>query len=76
MFVSVYRRHFKLPKELKGQRIFIDFGGVMTAAKVFINGKSLGEYRGGYTPFSFELTNDINWMSDNVHGGRGRLDRA
>ena len=45
MFVSVYRRHFKLPKELQGQRIFVDFGGVMTAAKVFINGKDLGEYK-------------------------------
>ncbi|HLA94845.1 MAG TPA: glycoside hydrolase family 2 TIM barrel-domain containing protein, partial [Pyrinomonadaceae bacterium] len=66
MFVSAYRRHFKLPKELKGQRIFVDFGGVMTAAKVFINGKNLGEYKGGYTPFSFELTNDINWAGDNV----------
>jgi beta-galactosidase len=66
MFVSAYRRHFKLPKELKGQRIFVDFGGVMTAAKVFINGKSLGEYRGGYTPFSFELTDNINWTGDNI----------
>ena len=66
MFVSVYRRHFRLPVELKGRRIFVDFGGVMTAAKVFINGKSLGEYRGGYTPFSFEFTNNINWAGDNV----------
>jgi beta-galactosidase len=66
MFVSVYRRHFRLPATLKGRRIFIDFGGVMTAARVFINGKSLGEYRGGYTPFSFELTNNINWAGDNV----------
>jgi beta-galactosidase len=66
MFVSVYRRHFRLPAELKGRRIFVDFGGVMTAAKVFINGKALGEYRGGYTPFSLELTNDINWAGDNV----------
>ena len=66
MFVSVYRKHFRLPKELKGQRIFVDFGGVMTAARVFINGKDLGEYRGGYTPFSFELTSDINWIGDNV----------
>lgn len=66
MFVSVYRRHFRLPAELKGRRIFIDFGGVMTAAKVFINGNALGEYRGGYTPFSFELTNNINWGGDNV----------
>lgn len=66
MFVSVYRQHFKLPKELQGQRIFVDFGGVMTAAKVFINGKNLGEYKGGYTPFSFELTSDIKWNADNV----------
>lgn len=65
-FVSAYRRHFRLPKELKDHRIFIDFGAVMTAAKVFINGKNLGEYKGGYTPFSFELTNDIKWNADNV----------
>ena len=76
MFVSAYRRHFKLPKELKGQRIFVDFGGVMTAAKVFINGKSLGEYNGGYTPFSFELTNDINWNGRQRPRRRGRFDRA
>lgn len=66
MFVSVYRRHFKLPKTLQGKRVFVDFGGVMTAAKVYINGQSLGEYRGGYTPFSFELTKNINWSGDNV----------
>ena len=66
MFVSAYRRHFKLPAALKGKRIFVDFGGVMTAAKVFINGSALGEYKGGYTPFSFELTKDINWKGDNV----------
>jgi beta-galactosidase len=66
MFVSVYRRHFRLPKELQGKRIFVDFGGVMTAAKVYLNGQSLGEYRGGYTPFSFDLTKHINWSGDNV----------
>jgi beta-galactosidase len=65
-FVSLYRRRFRLPNNLNGRRIFIDFGGVMTAAKMFINGKNLGEYKGGYTPFSFELTNDINWKGDNV----------
>jgi len=65
-FVSAYRKRFRLPPALKGQRIFVDFGGVMTAAKVFINGKDLGEYRGGYSPFSFELTDNINWNGDNV----------
>lgn len=66
MFVSVYRRRFRLPKELRGKRVFIDFGGVMTASKVYLNGKMLGEYLGGYTPFSFELTKELKWDGENV----------
>ena len=65
-FVSIYRRHFKLRTELRGMRVFVDFGGVMTAAVVTINGQRLGEYRGGYTPFSFEMTQHINWNGGNV----------
>lgn len=65
-FVSHYRRRFRLPAHMKGKRIFVDFAGVMTAAKVSINGKVLGEYKGGYTPFSFELTNDIKWNAENL----------
>jgi beta-galactosidase len=65
-FVSVYRRHFRLPKELRSRRVFVDFGGVMTAAAVTINGQRLGEYCGGYTPFSFELTPHLRWDGDNV----------
>src|SRR5437763_4278733 len=65
-FVSVYRRHFRPPAELQGRRVFIDFGGAMTASTVWINGQRLGEYRGGYTPFSFELTPHLNWRGDNV----------
>lgn len=65
-FVSLYRRHFATPQGLNGRRVFIDFGGVMTAAKVSLNGHNLGEYRGGYTPFSFELTQHLNPRGDNV----------
>jgi beta-galactosidase len=62
----VYRRHFRVPPEVHGRRVFIDFGGVMTAATVWFNGQKLGEYRGGYTPFSFELTPHLNWRGENV----------
>lgn len=65
-FVSIYRRHFRLPPELRGRRIFVDFGGVMTAATVTVNGEKVGEYRGGYTPFSFELTGHLRWRASNV----------
>jgi len=65
-FVSIYRRHFRLPESLRGRRVFVDFAGVMTAASVTLNGKLAGEHRGGYTPFSLELTPRINWEGDNV----------
>lgn len=65
-FVSIYRRHFRLPQVLRGRRIFVDFGGVMTAATVVVNGTSLGEHRGGYTHFSYEITNHVDWTKENV----------
>jgi len=65
-FVSVYRRHFKLPPEARGRHVFVDFEGVMTASTVWLNGIRLGEYKGGYTPFSFELTPHLDFNSDNV----------
>lgn len=53
-FVSLYRRHFIMPAGLTGRRVFIDFGGVMTAATITMNGQKLGEHSGGYTPFTFD----------------------
>jgi len=65
-FVSVYRRRFKLPAEARGRRVFVDFEGVMTASTVWLNGERLGEYKGGYTPFSFELTPQLDFAGENV----------
>jgi beta-galactosidase len=65
-FVSVYRRHLKLPPGTRGRHVFVDFEGVMTATTVWLNGSRLGEYKGGYTPFSFELTPHLDFDGDNV----------
>jgi beta-galactosidase len=65
-FVSVYRRRFKLPQAAQGHRVFVDFEGVMTASTVWLNGTRLGEYKGGYTPFSFELTPHLDFQEENV----------
>ena len=65
-FISIYRRRFKLPQEARGKRVFVDFEGVMTASTVWINGKRLGEYKGGYTPFSFELTPHLDFDGENL----------
>jgi beta-galactosidase len=65
-FVSTYRRRFRYPEAAKGKRVFVDFEGVMTASTVWINGTLLGEYKGGFTPFSFELTDHLHSDAENV----------
>jgi beta-galactosidase len=65
-FISTYRRSFKFPQGAEGKRVFVDFEGVMTASTVWINGELLGSYRGGFTPFSFELTKHLRKDGDNV----------
>src|SRR5580692_5894405 len=64
--VSLYRRRFKLPVAAHGKRVFVDFEGVMTASTLWINGQKLGEYKGGYTPFSFDLTPHLDFDGENV----------
>jgi len=65
-FVSLYRRKFHLPAAAKGKRVFVDFEGAMTASTLWINGRNLGEYKGGYTSFSFELTDYAKFDDENV----------
>ena len=65
-FISTYRKTFKVPFEFSTKRIFVDFAGVMIYAEVYINGQKVGSNKGGYTPFSFELSDHIIYDSENV----------
>ena len=65
-FISTYRRHLRVPEAWRGKRVFVDFGGVMTAARVFVNGHEFEESRGGYTPFSWELTPYLRYGAENL----------
>ena len=53
---ACYRRVLRPDPSLRDHRLFVDFEGVMTACTVYLNGKELAFHRGGYTPFSVELT--------------------
>lgn len=61
-FVSCYRKIFRLPKAaFEGKKkIFITFEGAANYAKVYLNGEYIGEHKGGYTPFSLEITDKVN----------------
>ena len=51
-----YRRTFEIPAEWKGKRVLLHFGAVDWEATVWVNGEELGTHRGGYDPFSFDIT--------------------
>ncbi len=51
-----YRRAFEVPADWSGQRVLLHFGAVDWEATVSVNGRELGTHRGGYDPFSFDIT--------------------
>lgn len=50
-----YRRKINVPK-LGDNRYMLNFEAVYHHAEVFVNGKSAGTHKGGYTPFSLDVT--------------------
>ena len=53
---AVYQRTFDIPEQVIGQRLWLRFGAVTHAAQVWLDGDYLGEHKGGFLPFEFELT--------------------
>jgi beta-galactosidase len=51
-----YQRKLTVPADWRGKHIRLKFDAVYETAEVWLNGKSLGTHRGGYTPFEFEVT--------------------
>ncbi len=54
-----YRRTLEVPANWSGKRVHLEFDGVFQVAEVFVNGKSIGEHRGGYTGFAFDITDAV-----------------
>ena len=55
----VYRRSFTLPESFRKDRVLLHFGAVDQIAEVFLNGVELGGHTGGYTAFTFDITDAL-----------------
>lgn len=51
-----YRRSFTVPAAWKGKQVLLHFGAVDFESEVFVNGKSMGVHKGGYDPFTYNVT--------------------
>lgn len=51
-----YRKEFLLPKEWKKDRVLLHFEAVDYFSRVWINEQEVGTHKGGYTPFTFDIT--------------------
>jgi hypothetical protein len=54
--IGWYARSLTVPASWQGRRVFLVFGASDWHTAAWLDGRPLGEHRGGYTPFSFELT--------------------
>ncbi|HEX8138146.1 MAG TPA: DUF4982 domain-containing protein [Pyrinomonadaceae bacterium] len=54
--VAWYRKHFKLPPESAGKKVFLEFEGIRQGGEFYLNGKLIGRHENGIMAFGFDIT--------------------
>lgn len=74
-----YRKTFRLPEGFLKDRVLLHFGAVDQECEVYLNGILLGQHKGGYLPFQFDITGALkedNVLTLWVQDGTERLPHA
>ena len=65
--IGWYRKHFTLPANANGQKVFLQFDGMRQVGKFFVNGKPVGKHENGITAVGLDITAFVNYGGkDNV----------
>jgi hypothetical protein len=62
--IGWYSRQIRVPAEWRGKRVFLVVGASDWLTRGWLDGQSIGEHRGGYTPFEWDLTPVVKWGED------------
>jgi beta-galactosidase len=54
--IAWYRKHFKLPADAAGKKVFLEFEGVRQAGEFYLNGKWIGRQENGVMAAGFDVT--------------------
>lgn len=65
-----YRKHFRLPADAKGRKVFIEFEGVRQGIDLYVNGHLVGQHENGVMAFGFDLTALVKPGKENVIAAR------
>lgn len=65
-----YRKHFRLPADAKGQKVFIEFEGARQGIDLYVNGHLVGQHENGVMAFGFDLTAFVKPGKENVIAAR------
>ena len=60
-----YRKQVGIPPLWQGRRLLLHCLAANYVADVWVNGRHVGYHEGGFTPFSFDITDHVAWGSDN-----------
>ncbi len=60
-----YHKSFDYKKKDPDNRLFLYFGAVNYKADVYLNSKKLGDHKGGFTAFQFEIPDSVLMETDN-----------
>jgi beta-galactosidase len=64
--IGWYRRVFEIPSSDLGKRLSIQFDGVFRDCTVILNGHFIGRNMSGYAPFSYDVTDFLNYGAKNI----------
>lgn len=63
--IGNYTKTLYIDSSWQDHRLFLRFEGANSITNLFINGRHIGEHRGGYGAFLFEITDCVNYGTDN-----------
>ncbi len=63
--IGWYHKTLDIPENWEHKRVFIEFDGAMSHARVYVNGDYVGEWPYGYSSFGFDITDKINIGEEN-----------
>jgi len=64
--VGWYRKLVTIPEMYRDRKVFVEFDGAMSHARIYCNGDYIGERPYGYISFGFEVTGHIRFGEENL----------